>query len=72
MDDPVVDTMSTLLSNVQTIISNFMSWFTSVCGALISNDLVMLMFGIGIAILIYKLALGLVSKASFRKRGRRR
>lgn len=72
MDEPVVDVMADLLSNVQTVISNFTAWFTSMTSALISNPIVALMFGMGIALLIYKLAVGLVGKASFRKRGRRR
>lgn len=71
MNDPV-DTLATLLSNVTTILTSFMQWFASVTTALISNDLVILMFGIGIALLIYKIGLGLVSKASFRKSRRRR
>lgn len=70
--EPEVNVLSTLLSNVTTILTSFLSWFASVCTALISNDLVMLMFGISIAILIYKLGLGLVSKASFRKSRKRR
>ena len=70
--EPAQDAMSTLLSNVTTIITSFLSWFGSVCTSLIANDLVILMFGMGIALLIYKLVLGLVSKASFRKRRGRR
>ena len=64
--------LSTLLSNVTTIITSFLSWFSSVCTSLIANDLVILMFGMGIAILIYKIVLSLVSKASFRRRKGRR
>ena len=71
MDEPV-SALSTLLTNVTTILTSFISWFGSICTALIANELVMLMFGIGISILIYKLGLGLVSKASFRKGRRRR
>lgn len=72
MDEPVVDVMTELLSNVTTVITNFLSWFGSVCTSLIANPLVALMFGMGIAILIYKLVIGLVGKASFRSRRRRR
>lgn len=72
MDEPVVDVMSSLLENVTTIITNFLSWFTTVCTSLIANPLVALMFGMGIAILIYKLVLKLVGKASFRSSRRRR
>ena len=64
--------MSDLLSNVTTIITNFLNWFSSVCTSLIANPLVMLMFGMGIAILIYKLVIKLVGKASFRSSRRRR
>lgn len=70
--EPTVNALSTLLQNVSTILSSFVNWFATICTALISNDLVMLMFGIGIAILMYKLGLGLVSKASFRKSRKRR
>lgn len=72
MDEPVVDVMTSLLENVTTIITNFLSWFSTVCTSLIANPLVALMFGMGIAILIYKLVLKLVGKASFRSSRRRR
>ena len=72
MDEPVVDVMSDLLSNVQTVISNFTAWFTSLTTALISNPLIALMFGMGIALLMYKLVVKLVGKASFRGSRRRR
>lgn len=70
--EPVVDPMTSLLENVTTVITNFLSWFSSVCTSLISNPLVALMFGMGIALLIYKLVIKLVGKASFRGKGRRR
>ena len=70
--EPEVNIMTQLLENVQTVISNFTSWFTSVTTALISNPLIALMFGMGIALLIYKLVVSLVGKASYRKRGKRR
>lgn len=72
MDEPVVDVLADLLSSVTTVITSFLSWFTSVCTSLIANPLVMLMFGMGIAILIYKLVIRLVGKASFRSSRRRR
>ena len=72
MDEPVVDVMSDLLSVVQTVISNFTAWFTSICSALITNPLIQLMFGMGIALLLYKLVVKLVGKASFRSGKRRR
>ena len=71
MDEPV-DVMSTLLSNVSTVITNFLTWFGDVTTSLIANPLVALMFGMGIALLIYKLVVKLVGKASFRGKGRRR
>lgn len=70
--EPEVNVLSDLLSNVTTIITNFLSWFGSVCTSLVSNPLVILMFGMGIAILIYKLVIKLVGKASFRSGKRRR
>lgn len=72
MDEPVVDIMSDLLGNVTTVITNFLQWFTSVCTSLIANPLIALMFGMGIALLIYKLVVRLVGKASFRSGRRRR
>ena len=64
--------MTELLSSVSTVITNFLTWFTSVCTSLISNPLIALMFGMGIALLIYKLVIRLVGKASFRGGRRRR
>lgn len=70
--EPVVDVLADLLSNVTTVITNFLSWFSSVTTSLIANPLIALMFGMGIAILIYKLVVSLVGKASFRKKKGRR
>ena len=64
--------MSDLLSNVTTVITNFLTWFGNVCTSLIANPLISLMFGMGIALLIYKLVIRLVGKASFRSSKRRR
>ena len=64
--------MSDLLSTVTTVITNFLSWFSTVCTSLIANPLIALMFGMGIALLIYKLVVKLVGKASFRSSRRRR
>ena len=64
--------MADLLSNVTTIITNFLTWFTSVTTSLIANPLIALMFGLGIALVIYRLVVGLVGKASFRKSRKRR
>lgn len=71
MDEPV-SALSDLLSNVTTIITNFLSWFSSVCTSLISNPLIILMFGMGIALVMYRLVVKLVGKASFRGGRRRR
>ena len=64
--------MADLLSSVTTVITSFLSWFSSVCTSLIANPLIALMFGMGIALLIYKLVVRLVGKASFRGGKRRR
>ena len=64
--------MADLLSSVSTVITSFLSWFSSVCTSLIANPLIALMFGMGIALLIYKLVIRLVGKASFRGGKRRR
>ena len=64
--------MSDLISNVTTIITNFLSWFSTVSTSLIANPMIALMFGLGIALLMYKLVVKLVGKASFRSSRRRR
>lgn len=64
--------MADLLSSVTTVITSFLSWFSSVCTSLIANPLIALMFGMGIALLIYKLVIKLVGKASFRSSRKRR
>lgn len=64
--------MADLISSVTTIITAFLSWFASVSTALIANPMIALMFGLGIALLIYKLVVRLVGKASFRSSKRRR
>lgn len=64
--------MTDLISNVSTIITNFLTWFTTVSSSLIANPMIALMFGLGIALLMYKLVVRLVGKASFRSSRRRR
>lgn len=64
--------MNDLISNVSTIITNFLTWFTTVSSSLIANPMIALMFGLGIALLMYKLVVRLVGKASFRSSRRRR
>lgn len=71
-DTPVVNGMTTLIENVGTILTSFLTWFGDVSTALISNPMVALMFGLGIALLIYRLVIRLVGKASFRSSRRRR
>ena len=70
MNEPTA--LETLLSTVSDVITSFLSWFGTVCTSLIANPMIALMFGLGIAILIYKLVIKLVGKASFRSSGRRR
>ena len=64
--------LETLLSTVTTVITNFLTWFGSVCTSLIANPLIQLMFGMGVALLIYKIVVKLVGKASFRSSRKRR
>ena len=64
--------LSTLIESVTTIISSFLNWFTEVATSLISNPMIALMFGLGIALLMYKLVVRLVGKASFRSSRKRR
>lgn len=70
--EPAVDYMADLLSAVTTVITNFASWVTSLTTSLIANPLVQLLFGMGIALVIYRLIVGLVKGASFRKGRKRR
>ena len=72
MDEPVVDLMADLLSAVSTVISNFATWVTSLTTSLIANPLVQLLFGMCIALVIYRLIIGLVKSAGMRKKGRRK
>ena len=64
--------MADLLTAVTSVITSFLSWFSSVCTSLIANPLIQLMFGMGVALLIYKIVVKLVGKASFRGGKRRR
>ena len=64
--------IETLLTSVTDVITSFLTWFGNVCTSLIANPLIQLMFGMGIALLIYKLVVKLVGKASFRSSRRRR
>lgn len=64
--------MADLITSVGTVISNFCVWFTSICSGLIDNPLIQLMFGMGVALLLYKLLIKLVGKASFRSSRKRR
>ena len=70
MNEPTA--LETLLSTVATVLTSFLSWLGSVTTALISNPFIALMFGMGIALVIYRLVVGLVGKASFRKSKKRR
>ena len=70
--DPVVNVLADLITNVGTIITAFVGWLGTVTTNLITNPFIALMFGMGIALLIYKLVVSLVGKASFRRRGKRR
>ena len=71
-DTPETSVLDTLISSVTTIIGSFLDWFSEVATSLIANPMIALMFGLGIALLMYKLVVRLVGKASFRKSGRRR
>ncbi len=71
-DTPTPSVLDTLISSVTTIIGSFLDWFSEVATSLIANPMIALMFGLGIALLMYKLVVRLVGKASFRKSGRRR
>ena len=57
--------MTELISNVSTIITNFLTWFNQVATSLIANPMIALMFGLGIALLMYKLVVKLVGKSKF-------
>ena len=68
MEEPVVDVMADLLSAVSTVISNFTAWFTSMTTALIANPVIQLVFGLGMALLIFRVTVGLIKG----KRGKRK
>lgn len=64
--------MSDLLSAVTTVITSFVSWISTMTTSLIANPFVQLLFGMLIALLVYRLVIGLVKSAGFKKRGKRR
>lgn len=64
--------MEDLIASVTTIIQSFLTWFGTVSADLIKNPMIALMFGLGIALLLYKLVIKLVGKASFRSSRRRK
>lgn len=70
-DTPTPSVLDTLISSVTTIIGSFLDWFGEVATSLIANPMIALMFGLGIALLMYKLVVRLVGKASFRSSRRR-
>lgn len=64
--------MEDLIASVTTIIQSFLTWFTTVSADLIKNPMIALMFGLGIALLLYRLVVKLVGKASFRSSRRKK
>ena len=64
--------MADLLSSVTTVITSFLSWFSSVTTSMIANPLIQLMFGMLVALVIYRLVIALVGKAGFKKSRKRR
>lgn len=66
-----VSVLSTLLDAVQTVISNFMAWITSVTTSLIANPAVQLLFGMLAALLVTRFVIGLI-KSPVKTKGRRR
>lgn len=64
--------MSDLLSAVTTVITSFVSWISTMTTSLIANPFVQLLFGMLVALLIYRLVIGLVKTAGFKKRGKRK
>lgn len=70
--EPAVDYMADLLSAVTTVITSFVSWVSTMTTSLIANPIVQLLFGMGVALIIFRLIVGLVKGASFRKSKKRR
>lgn len=63
-----VDVLADLLSGVTTVITSFLSWFSSVTTSLIANPLIILIFGIGMALLVTRIVIGLVKGRKNKKR----
>ena len=70
MSDPTP--LEVLLTTVGTVLSSFLTWLTNVTTSLIANPLIQLMFGMLIALLIYRLVVALVGKAGFKRSKKRR
>lgn len=68
--EPVVDTMTDLLSAVSTVITSFVSWLSSLTTALIGNPAVQIMFAISMIFIVSRFVIGLI-KVNKGKRRRR-
>ena len=54
--------MATFLSNITTVLSSGMTWFTSVSGALIGNELFSVIVGIVVMLVLATFLVNLVGK----------
>lgn len=64
--------MADLLSAVTTVITSFVSWISTMTTSLIANPFVQLLFGMLVALLIFRLVIGLVKTAGFKKHGKKK
>lgn len=63
-----VSPMADLLSAVTTVITSFTSWFSSMTTSLIANPVIQLIFGLGIALLLFRIVVGLIKGRKSRKK----
>ena len=54
--------MAEIITSIGTVITGFSTWFSSIATALISNDLVLLIVGLGVAGITFGFVMSIVSK----------
>ena len=67
-----VSPMADLLSAVTTVITSFTSWLSTLTTSLIANPIVQLIFGMGVALVIFRIVIGLVKGAALKKKGKKK
>lgn len=54
--------MAEIITSIGTVITGFATWFSSIATALISNDLVLLIVGLGVAGITFGFVMSIVAK----------